>query len=343
MSYRSTLSLAVGASLALLAARDASAQTGPSITWSPGQAAPSATTSAPSYGYAPTSQSATDIELGTLYALSAGWGVGTGIWIDAETGLEDPGIQFLPPAILGVAAPVGVFFLNRPTMPRGMPAAIAAGMAIGAGEGAGIASYQFVRAKEESQWGFKGLARSVFIGSTVGTAAGFATGYYMEPSPRQSLLLGSGALWGTVLGTAFGYGASAAQSDWGDANDSASLGGLVGYNVVVVGAAALSMVWVPTYQSLAWMWAGFGLGTAVSLPVYLFYAGGDHDPRRGLIFQATAATLGLAAGALFTIDSRDVGVASERSFASSETLQITSLGLMPVRGGFGFQVSGVLF
>src|SRR4051812_36865195 len=71
---------------------------------------------APSYA---TTQEATDIELGTLYATSAGYGVGTGIWIDAELSIDDPGLKFLAPAILGVGGPVGVFLLNRPRMPRG--------------------------------------------------------------------------------------------------------------------------------------------------------------------------------------------------------------------------------
>ena len=64
------------------------------------------------------------------------------------------------------------------------------------------------------------------------------------------------------------------------------------------------MVWVPSYQSLAWMWMGFGAGVGLSLPIYLFYAGGTHDARRGLIFQGTAGTLGLVAGAVFTMDSQ---------------------------------------
>src|SRR5262245_55617427 len=53
----------------------------------------------PSYS---TTQEASDIELGTLYAMSAGYGVGTGIWIDAELSIDDPGLKFLAPAILGV-------------------------------------------------------------------------------------------------------------------------------------------------------------------------------------------------------------------------------------------------
>ena len=67
---------------------------------------------------------ASDGEIATLYGLSAAYGVGMGIWVSAEAGIEDPGVFLIPPAVLGIAAPVGVFFLNQPRMPRGMPAAI---------------------------------------------------------------------------------------------------------------------------------------------------------------------------------------------------------------------------
>jgi hypothetical protein len=253
-AFLSALSaLVVASAAATLAPTDARAQgtvqggwsTGTPQGWSTGPAQP-----AP---YAPpsSSQPASEIEIGTLYAMSAGYGVGAGIWIDAEIKLDDPGLQFLPPAILGVAGPVGVFFLDRPRMPRGMPAAIAAGMAIGAGEGVGIVSYQFVHANSNDEWGFRGFARSVFIGSTAGTAAGYLASVTMEPSPKTSMLLGSSVAWGTVIGSMFGYGGSKAFSEFGDANDSTSLGGLIGYNAGLLGAGALSMVWVPTYQSLA--------------------------------------------------------------------------------------------
>jgi hypothetical protein len=293
-----------------------------------------------------TSQEASDLELGTLYGMAAGYGVGTGIWIDAELTIDDPGLKFLAPAILGVGGPVGVFFLNRPRMPRGMPAAISVGMAIGAGEGAGIASYQFVHASEQDAWGFRGFARSVFIGSTGGAILGYATAVSMEPSPKTSLLLGSSVAWGTVIGSMFGYGGSAAGSDFGEANDSASLGGLIGYNVGLAGAAALSTVWVPSYYSLEWMWIGFGAGAAVSLPVFLLYAGGDHDARRGLIFMGTASILGVGAGGILTMDSKDSAQSTGPGlFGESEPpkVQVTSAGFMPVPGGMGIQVSGLLF
>jgi hypothetical protein len=352
-AFRSTLSFCALAT-AFLALRPAAVMAqvggGASGGWTMGTGAPgwSPIPSQPP-PYAPMRRApepASALEIGTLYGFSAGYGVGTGIWLDAELGIDDPGMRFLPPVILGLGAPVAVYFLDRPHMPRGMPAAIATGMAIGAGEGVGIASYQFVTAKQGEGWGFRGFTRSVFIGSTAGTVLGTAAAFTMEPSPKTSLLLASGVGWGMVIGSAFGYGSSRASSPFGQANDAAALGGLIGYNAGLVGTAALSMVWVPSYTSLAWMWIGFGAGAAVSLPVYIFYAGGDHDARRGLIFQGTAATLGLVAGAVFTMDTRDVastvpqaGVAARRPPA----LQVTGGGFMPVPGGMGFTVSGLVF
>jgi hypothetical protein len=339
-----SLSVLALAGAALCAAGDAEAQVGTGAGFST-STGPTSWSTGPGYmppSYGSPSQPASDLEVGTLYGVAIGYGVGTGVWLDAELSIDDPGLRFLPPSILGLAAPVGVFFLNRPTMPRGMPAAISAGMALGAGEGVGIASLQFVRAKSDDEWGFKGFARSVFIGSTVGGLAGYASAIAMEPSPKSSLLIGSSTAWGTVIGSMFGYGGSEAHSDFGDANDGTSLAGFVGYNVGMLGAAGLSTVWVPTYRSLAWMWIGFGAGLGVSLPVYLFYAGGDHDPRRGLIFQGTAATLGLIAGGVFTIDSSEIGE-TEPPKPSTAAFQLTGGGLMPVPGGLGFQLTGLMF
>jgi hypothetical protein len=319
-------------------------------TWSP--AAPPPTYVANPYAGG-AARPASDAEVGTLYAVSVGYGVGTGIWLDAVLGVDDPGLQFLPPVILGVAAPVGVFFLNRPRMARGMPAAIATGTFIGTAEAIGISTYQFVTASPGNEIGFKGFSTAVFLGSTGGAAAGYLTAVSMEPSPRTSLLLASSAVWGTIVGSMFGYGSSTAFSDWSTANDSAALGGLVGLNIGVAGSLALSTTWIPTYDSLSWMWIGFGAGVAVSLPVYLFYAGGDHDARRGLIFQGTAATLGLVAGAVFTLDSKplesgDIRAPHARQGPSERAPQasgfeITGAGLLPVRSGFGVQLTGIIF
>ncbi|PIE06033.1 MAG: hypothetical protein CSA75_01660, partial [Sorangium cellulosum] len=262
-----------------------------SNTYGPGYGQPMAMTP-PSHRSSPSSE----VEIGSLYGVAAAYGVGMGIWVDAETGLDDPGLQFVPPIVLGVAAPVGVFFLDDPPMDRGMPAAIATGMVIGAGEGLGIWSYQFTSQEEDDAWGFRGLSRAMTLGGAVGGGVGFAMSYYQEPSPKSSVLLGSSALWGSVVGSMIGYGCTEEGLEYGEANEGASLGGLIGYNLGLGAAAGLSAVYVPSWESLAWMWIGGGIGAAAGLPIYLAYAGSEKPAKRGLVFQGITTGLGIAAG-----------------------------------------------
>lgn len=280
------------------------------------------------YAPAPASSRTRSVgEIGALYGVSVAYGVGIGVWLSNEIGIDDPGVFLIPPAVLGLAAPVGVFVLDRPRMDEGLPASIAAGMLIGAGEGLGIAGYQFVSADREDEWGFRGLSRAVALGATLGAVGGYAIGYYQEPPPESSVLVTSGVVWGTLIGSAFGYGASGADLDYGMANDSAALGGLIGYNVGLAGSAVFSVLMVPSFSQIGWMWAGAGIGAAVSLPVFLFYTGEDSPPaKRGLVFTGTAMSLGLVAGGLFASGSKRLARAEpplsspERAFARIETL-----------------------
>jgi len=245
-----------------------------------------------------------------------------------------------------VAAPAGVWFLDDPEMDRGMPAAIASGMVIGAGEGIGIWSYQFVTADEQDAWGFKGFARATTLGATLGGVAGFATGYYLEPSPKSSLLTSSGVVWGAAIGTMFGYGGSEADVGYGNANDSASLGGLVGFNIALAAGAAASAIYIPSWEQIGWMWAGAGIGAAASLPIFLFYAGEDSPPaKRGFLFMGTATTLGIAAGAIFgsgELDEYEIGK-NDESPLGNRFGAITSIGPLAMPGAGGVQVGGILY
>lgn len=322
-------------------------QPAPANTWSP--SVPSNTGyPSPGGGYAPAPygygsplllpRSAT--EIGALYVTAAVYGVGMGVWFGAEADIDDPALFLIAPALLGVAAPAVVYAADYDPLRRGVRAAIAAGAFIGAGEGIAIANLQFVRAKKEDAWGFRGLSRATALGATLGAAGGIAVGVLQQPSPRSSVLVSSSVVWGSAIGAMYGYGGSAAGIGYGRANDSAALGGLIGYNVALAGAAALSLVYIPTSTTLRWMWAGAGIGFAASLPVYLLYLGADAPPaKRGLIFSATATGLGLAAGALFTLGSQEESAArSAPAWAS-----ITSLGPLGVAGATGLSLGGELY
>ena len=287
-----------------------------------------------------------------LYGTSVAWGAGTGIWIDVEAGVEDPGLRLIPPLLFGAAAPLSVFFVDRFAfrngMPEGLPSAISTGMLIGAGAGMGIAGYQWVSADAADEWGFRGLARATVIGSTLGGGAGVAL-YYLTPRPpmpETNVMIASSGFWGAAIGSFFGGGASGFRASWGDSNDAVALGGLIGFNVAVGGAVAASIFWTPTWNNLAWMWGGFGIGTAASTLVYIFYAAEDgHDPRRGLIFQGAAGLVGLGLGAAFSRHRRGRRFnASREGEVDDRWIQLWGANVAPMGlNGVGVQVSGALW
>jgi hypothetical protein len=262
-----------------------------------------------------------------------------GVWIDAELDLDDPALLLIPPTLLGVAAPLTAYIVERRRpSPRGLPGAVAAGIVIGAGEGLGFASLQMVTS--DDPWGFAGLTRSVAIGSTLGGIGGYAVGVLQEPSPNISAFATSGVVWGTLIGSAIGLGASEEDIDFCRANDSMARGGLIGFNAGLVATMALSTAFVPSLDQLSWMWLGGGIGALASLPVYLFYIGDDTPPaKRGLLFTATAATVGIVAAGTFGPLVGGVGLGP----VSSEFARVDYVSPFMLRGGLGLQVGGTLF
>ena len=298
----------------------------PSGTWS------TATPAVPHDG------AASSFESGTLYIAAAAYGIGLGIWLDAELGWSDPSLLLIPPTALGVAAPLTAYIVNQPGLPRGMPGAIAAGLFIGAGEGLGIAGVQMVTS--DDPWGFKGLSRAAALGSTLGGIGGYALSELQQPSPNISAFAASGVVWGTLIGSAIGLGASDPGVGFDEADDWMARGGLAGFNAGLVLTMALSTAFVPTLDQLSWMWLGGGIGALASLPVYLFYLDDDGPPaKRGLLFTATTTTVGIVAGGVFGPQLGGLGLALPRSAVA----QVDYVAPFAVRGGLGLRVGGTLF
>jgi len=288
--------------------------------------------------WAPPARTASDFESGTLYVTTTAYGLGVGIWLGAELGLDDPGLRLIPAALFGVAAPVTAYVWNQPRLPRGVPGALSAGLFIGAGEGLGVAALQMTNA--EDPWGALGLSRAVVIGSTVGGIGGFVLGELQRPSPNISAFASSGVVWGSLVGSAIGLGASQEGIGFAEANDTMALGGLIGFNAGLVVTMGLSTVFVPSTQQLAWMWLGAGVGAVSSMPVYLFYLGDDTPPaKRGLLFSATMTALGILVGGVFGPGIGELGLGSEGSRWAS----IDYVTPVPVDGGLGFRLGGTLF
>ncbi len=302
----------------------------------------------PTYGPGTAKKKRTGLEIGYLYVTSAAYGAGIGVWIDAEAEVDNPGIAIIAPALIGAAMPLGVFFadLAMDDMPRGLPAAIATGLWLGAGLGAQVWAIGSATGSSSDDWGFAAFGRSEFIGATAGGVLGTLAGVLMEPSPKTSMLVLSSVTWGSLVGAAFGGAAS--QGDWSRANDAVTVGGLVGYGVGFLGSAGASLGWVPSWSQLGAMWAGFGIGVVATTPIYLVYlAVPEADPRTGLIAQGLGGLIGVGVGA-FVGEPDGGGSASleddpARKIRDGRFAEIVGVGPMPVQGGMGASVTGILY
>lgn len=316
----------------------------------------------PGYGYQPYAPQQprirTGLEIGYLYGVAIAYGAGVGIWIDSEAygGTNsagqakkiDPGISLIAPILLGAAAPLGVFLADRRPMREGLPSAIASGLVIGAGEGLVISTFGDAKGPQGAAgWGFRGLARAEVIGSTIGGAGGIAYGLLAKPTPQRNMFLTSAVGWGAIVGYQFGGGGS--NGKWSDANDATTLGGVVGYNIALGGAAVTSAFWSPTWTQLAWMWGGFGVGEVAGALVYPFYAASKGDPRRGLIFQGVASTVGMVAGAFIGYRRPNAVALAQEQREDEEYWQrhhfarVRGGGFTPMPGGMGASISGELW
>jgi hypothetical protein len=286
--------------------------------------------------------------MGYLYGTSIAWGIGTGVWLDVEAEIENPGIAIIMPALFGAIAPVGVFIADyvMDGMPRGLPAAIATGLWLGGGAGLGIwAVHDLNMTGGGDQWGFAGLGRATFVGSVVGGAGGILVGALMEPSPKTSMFVLSATTMGTAVGGAFGAGGSQGSLTR-NADGAIMIGGFIGYGVGLLGSGAASLAYVPSWEQIGFGWAGFAIGAAATTPIYFIYLGVDADPRTGLIAQGIGGLIGAGVG--FALADGDEGDA-----LLGDTLPVdrpTLLGVAPVPmgieingqpSGYGFAANGV--
>jgi len=240
-------------------------------------------------------------EMTALYVTSGLYGLGTGIWLDALFGITDPGLAIIMPIAFGAGVPIGMYFWDDRGGPlhRGVPASISAGLVLGGVEGIAIAGTQWQYTRDENEdWSFRTQTTVTWVMATVGGVGGWAFGEWLRPDPRSLTFIGSAAAWGAVSGSLLGIAVQPRDApDW---KDGASVVGLIGYNVGILGGGALSIVHTPSYNSQKWMWAGYGLGTLAGCLVFPFYLFVD-DPvvKRGFIGPALGGLAGAGiAGAL---------------------------------------------
>jgi hypothetical protein len=264
-----------------------------------------------------------------LYITSVGYGVGSGIWIDALAKITDPGFAFITPVVLGAAMPIGVYFWDdNATIHRGVPSSISTGLLLGAVEGIAISGvqWQYTGNGGPNTWSFKTQTSITWIMSSAGGLGGYAFGEWLRPDPRSLAFIASGSAWGAISGTLFGAGI--VGGDW---KDGASIWGLVGYNAGVVATGALSTVYTPSYNSTKWMWIGYTAGTAAGFIVYPFYLFSDSPVRHGLVANALGGLAGIGIAAAFTAQMSD----DEPTKPRGAYVPPFQLGITPMPGGGG--------
>jgi hypothetical protein len=243
-----------------------------------------------------------------LYGISAVYGVGTGIWVDSLAGISDPGLAVIAPLALGAAVPVGLYAWDyNAEFDRGVPSSMATGLLLGGIEGISIGGlqWQFTGNGGPNTWGFSTQTSVTFLAATAGGVGGYAFGEWLQPDPRSLAFIASGAGWGAAAGILFGAGV--VNGDW---KDGSAVWGFAGYNAGLAATGILSTVYVPSWQSIKYMWLGDLLGTVATAPVYLFYIGSSSDARHGLIVNSLGGLVGLGVAAALTANMTDSNSAS---------------------------------
>src|SRR6185437_13844747 len=139
--------------------------------------------------------------------------------------------------------------------------------------------------------------------ATGGGIGGFAFGEWLKPDPRSATFIGSGAAWGTLSASMFGISVQGRHQDW---KDSASVAGLIGYNLGIAATGALTVFHTPSFQSQKWMWAGYLIGAAAGCIVFPFYLFVDNPVvKHGLIGPALGGLAGTALAGAFTWNMQD--------------------------------------
>ncbi len=235
----------------------------------------------------------TELEVGYLYGTSIVWGVASGVLLDYALELEGA-VTIVPPLVLGIAAPVAVFIVDRlyDPMPRGLPSSIATGSWVFGGLGLGITGTIGATSRSDTDDDFMVAAVGTFAGSVLGAGAGAAGWWFLDLEPETNLFIFSGVTQGTILGAQFGGGAID-NDRWRHLNDGLSIGGLVGYGVGLLGTGAVSWFYKPSWDQIGWMWGGLGIGEAVGLVGYPIALATDDPWNRGMIIQGVCGALGL--------------------------------------------------
>ncbi|MDO9021743.1 MAG: hypothetical protein Q8S73_45375 [Deltaproteobacteria bacterium] len=264
------------------------------------------------------------LEAVSLYASAITLGLGTGVWLDVMFEVDDVRAAVSIPLLLGGVGAGALYLAERSSGPirRGRGTAMSNGFVLGLTAGTLLGVY----GGNELRWKARGVATTIWAGAVLGGGLGYVLGAVAESRPASASFVGSGGLWGAVLGlTAAGL----VDLD----SDAIPIAGLVGEVVGAGAAAALTGILRPAESQVRWMDLGVFSGGLVGVGLsVLVFADSVDDSLIGPALVVQAGMIG--GGVLGYVLGRPTPTAgaSGRSTAARDRFAMTpSIG--PTPGG----------
>lgn len=274
-------------------------------------------------------------EIGVLYLSAIGYGLGTGIWLDAQTEPNDAAGAILPPLLFAGAAVGTVAVIDSGKGLRyGTAQSIATGMTLGFYQGFAWTTYYQATASHRQQLGDKTYASLLWATTTGGAIAGGVIGTVNSTTPGRAAFVGSATLWPAVV---FGLGAAGLSADDRYRDDHSLLASAIGATAGTVGGVLAAGAVSPTTARVRFLDLGaIGGGLAVGGLALAIRAEDSKDGREILL----ATDLGIAAGLGLAWWLTD-GMPQDQGAVKNETSQFkVTPTLLPQRGGLGLGAVG---
>ncbi len=236
-------------------------------------------------------------EIAFLYLTAIGYGVGTGLWLDAQINPSSVRQGVLPPLLIGLAVPASVYALDNIGKPLryGLPQSIAEGVLIGAEEGGAWAWYAYAHAPSGKEPEVSKLATAVWGSATVGAAAGGLLGATLDATPGRASFVGSTALWGGVI---FGLTTGSVGKNDENLNDRIAFATGVGIAAGTVGGVVAAGPVSPSAARVRLIDLGALGGGVLFAGGYMAATENWRDAQPALAFATAGVVLG-GAGALW--------------------------------------------
>ncbi len=273
-------------------------------------------------------------EMSFLYMTAAGYGAGTGLWIDAQTEPDSLRGWILPPLLLAGVAPAGAYALDSVGKPLkyGVPQSIAEGILIGAEQGAMLAWWLYARSGDRDEPNVQHMASMAWGSATVGAVAGGLLGSTLGATPGRASFVGSTALWG---GVAFGLSTGAVSPDDTERDDRTALASAIGVAAGTLGGAIVAGPLSPSPARVRLTDLAALGGGVLMAGGYLAFTDGEFEQRTTLGMGTVGIAAGYAVGWYVT---RHMPADRPADRAATKTSIFPQV--VPTRGGATLGVAG---